>query len=137
MTRRNNDSRLVHHTLQASDLGAAVTTVGLQMGNLNTAATNTVNPGFPSAARLRRIFVHSGCLVVNVAGDWTLRMRVQESGSDTATFTIGMAALPGSKNTGQMSAAVVLQAGQTYHMVADGPSRNIAILRVMLEWEVL
>jgi hypothetical protein len=107
------------------------------MGNLIVASANTVNPCAPRAMKLRRIGCHSGCLVVNSAGDWTLRVRVNESGSDSATFTIGVAALPGSKNSGVPSSEIVLQAGDTYHLLADGPSRNFIVARPILEWEVL
>jgi hypothetical protein len=128
---------LIHHTFELADGGAAVTSAGFTMGGLIVAASNTVNPCAPSAMKLRRIGVMSGCLVVNSAGNWTLRLRVNESGSDSATFTFGLAALPGSKDFGAWSSEVLLQAGDTYHLVADGPSRNFVVVRPILEWEVL
>lgn len=134
---RKTDSVLVHHELNVVDSNAAATSVGFTMGGLIVAGSNTVNPCAPRAMKLRRIGSHNGCLVVNSAGDWTLRLRVNESGSDSATFTLGMAALPGSKNSGVPSSDVILQAGDTYHLLADGPSRNFVVIRVILEWEVL
>ncbi len=137
MRQRAADARLVHHELNVADGGAAVTAVGFTMGGLIVAAANTVNPCAPRAMKLRAIGSHNGCLIVNSAGDWTLRLRVNESGSDSATFTMGVAALPGSKNSGPPSSEVILQAGDTYHLLADGPSRNFVVIRVILEWEIL
>lgn len=134
---RKADSRLVHHELNVADGGAVVTATGFAMGGLIVSASNTVNPCAPRAMRLRSIGVHSACLIVNSAGDWTLRLRVNESGSDSATFLMGVAALPGTKNAGPPSSEVILQAGDTYHLVSDGPSRNYVVIRVLLEWEVL
>lgn len=132
--------RIVHHTFSAQDLGAVVTSVAFFMDNIIVAGTptTTVNPGFSRAVRLRGIFSHSGTTVVNVAGSWTVRLRLNETGVDTATFSIGVLTLPGSKDFGQMTpGGVVIQAGSTYHIQADGPSRNIVIARVILEWEIL
>jgi hypothetical protein len=132
------DSRFVHHTLQANDLGATVTAMAFGMDGLLTGGeTITVNPGAPRAMRLNRIFVHSSCAIVNTPGDWTVRIRVNGSGSDSATFVVGNTAVPGTKLAGQMSTDIVLQAGDTYNLLADGPSRNIAFMRAVLEWEVL
>lgn len=121
----------------ASDSGTAVTALTFYKDTFIIAGANTVNPGFPRAAILRGIFVHSGCIVVNSAGNWTLRLRVDESGSDSATFSVGMAALPGSKDYGNMSTSVIVPGGSSYHIQADGPSRNFAVCRATLEWEIL
>lgn len=136
MGRRNGDSRFVHHTLQKLDVNAAATSLKMAMDGLDTDASSTVNPCFPHAVRLRGIAVHSACIAVNSAGAWTLRIRVNESGSDSVTFSVGMGAT-GSKDAGEPSTDLVLQAGDTYHVVVDGPSRNVAAARATLEWEVL
>lgn len=131
--------RIVHHTFSAQNLGAAATALIFIMDSIVVAGapTLTVNPGFSRAVRLRGIFAHTGALIVNVGGNWTVRLRLNETGVDAATFAVGMAA-GGSKNFGQMTpGGVVVQAGSTYHIQADGPSRNIAIARVILEWEIL
>lgn len=121
----------------AQDLGAAVTVVLLAADGLVTAAVNTVNPCMPRAVRLAAAGVHSACVAVNTAGNWTLRLRVNEAGADSATFTIGVAAVPGSKNAGPWSSDIILQPGDTYHLQADGPSRNVVLVRATLLWEVL
>lgn len=136
MARRNNDRRLVHHTCYGADFGAAVTALALSMDGFGMSDIS-VNPCAPRAMRLRRIAIHSYCNAVNSAGNWTWRLRKNESGSDSATFSFGMAAFPGSKDVGAPSTEVVLQAGETYHVLADGPSRNLAGCRVTMEWEVL
>lgn len=134
---RKADTRLVHHELNVVDGGSAVTAASFSMGGLITASSSTMNPCAPRAMKLRRLGVHSGCLVVNSAGSWTIRLRVNESGSDSMTFSTGAAALPGSKDSGLPSTEVILQAGDTYHLLADGPSRNFLVIRAILEWEVL
>lgn len=133
-----SDTVLVHHLMQGNDVGAAVTLLPFLMdGLLISNDSVTVNPTFPTAARLRSIGVHATCGVVNVAGDWTLHFRVNNGGADTATFNVPMPAIPGAKTIGQPSAEVLVQAGQNYYCFVDGPSRNIAFCRVLLEWEIL
>lgn len=138
MRQNRPGARLIHHTFQANNAGSAVTSLSFLMDGLVVGSeSTTVNVGFPRSAKLVGVFTHAGCLVVNSVGDWTLRIRVNGSGSDSATFGMPMAAVPGSKTAGQASSQLILQAGDTYHVVADGPSRNFAIARVCLEWEVL
>lgn len=134
MTRRHQDTRLVHHLIQGNDLGAVVTALVMNMDGLAMDPAS-VNPVAPRAMRLRRITTHSFCVVVNSAGAWTLGIRLNESGSNTATFSVDMSAVPGTKQVGNPSAVVILQAGDTYHLVLSGPSRNIAAARITLEWE--
>lgn len=131
--------RIVHHTFTAQDLGNPVTALVFVQDNIVVAGapTLTVNPGFPRAVRLRGFFAHTGVLAVNVAGAWTVRIRLNEGGADAATFAVGMAA-GGSKDFGQTTpGGLIIQGGSTYHIQADGPSRFIAIARVVLEWEIL
>lgn len=130
--------QLVHHLSQGTDGGAAVTLLPLIMDGLLISNDNTsVQPTFPSAARLRSIGVHATCAAVNVAGDWTLHFRVNNGGADAATFNVPFPAIPGAKTVGQPSAEVLVQAGQNYYCFLDGPSRNFTIARVLLEWEIL
>lgn len=137
MRQRSGDRAFISNEFTAQDVGSAVKFLFLEADRLVTASTNTVNPCAPRAMKLVGIGAHSTCLIVNSAGNWTLRIRVNESGSDSATFSLGMAALPGSKNAGPASADIILQPGDTYHLLADGPSRNVALLRVNLLWEIL
>lgn len=139
MPRRYNPRQLVHHHFQANDLGSAVTALTFGQDGLIVAGGGvTVNVPAPRPMRLVRIGVHSGCAVINTAGNWTLRLRVNESGSDSATFSFAMDALPtGTKVAGVPSTVVTIQAGDTYHIQTDGPSRNIAAVRVTLEWELV
>lgn len=139
MTRPNvgYDRARVHHTLQINDSGTAVTSGLYSMDGLITAGANTTNPGFPFAVRLRGVFVHAGCLAINSAGNWTWRLRVNESGSDTATFTHTVPTVPGSKTIWIPTLSVILNPGDTYNVQTDGPSRNFLVLRTVLEWELL
>lgn len=139
MRQRAADARLIHHTFQANDLGATVTSMGFFMDGLATGSEAvTVNPGFPRAVKLVGVFLYSGCAIVNSAGDWTFRLKDGATGSDLATCALGMTALPSpTKFAGQMSSQVIIQAGVSYYVNCDGPSRNIAVARAILEWEVL
>jgi hypothetical protein len=137
MPRRYVKPYLVHHHLQALDLGATATSVTFQMDGLVVGPSGTVNVPAPRPMRLVGIAVHAASGVVNTPGDWTLRVRVNESGTDSATFTFSMDALPGNKKAGPPSTVFTLPTAGTYHIVADGPSRNIVAIRVTLEWELL
>jgi hypothetical protein len=139
MPRRYIEPILVHHTFQANDGGGAVTALTYAADGLIVAGGGiTANPIAPRPMRLVRVAVHALCLVINSAGDWTLRVRVNEAGTDSATFTHPIAVAPaGSKTAGVPSTVVTLNAGDTYHILADGPSRNFVVSRVTLEWELL
>ena len=136
MTRRNQDSRIVHHTFVGYDDTAVVTTLTLQKdGFVQGSAFAFFNTCVPTAMRLRRVAVRSVTIAETVAGAWTLHLGINE-GADVATFSVSMP-VGGAKQSGQLSADVVIQAGDTYHLDLDGPSRNLAFARVTLEWEVL
>lgn len=134
---QRSDSRYIQHQFLALDTAPVVTSVVFQSEALFTGPSGTVNPIAASAMRLRRVGCHNACGAVNSAGDWTLRIRVNESGSDSATFTLRMEAAPGSKDAGAPSTEIILQAADTYHLLADGPSRNLVVARLYLEWELL
>lgn len=130
-----NDSRLVHHHLFVFDGGAAVTSVGFTMDNF-VVGVGSLNPCFPSAAKLVGVGLHTLCFTDTVPGNWTLRVRKNEGGTDEATFSFALTN-SFSKAAGAASAEPVFQAGDTYHVLADGPEKNTVVLRLTLEWEVL
>lgn len=133
--RYTNDSRLVHHHLFVFDSGAAVTTVGFTMDNF-VVAVGSLNPCFPSAAKLVGIGLHTLCFADTVPGNWTLRVRKNEGAGDEATFSFALTNAF-SKPAGRPSVEALFQAGDTYHVLADGPEKNTVVLRLTLEWEVL
>lgn len=139
MPRRYIEPQMVHHHFQANDLGAAVTAVTFTQDGLIVAGGGiTVNVPAPRPMRLVRVALHAACGVVNTAGNWTLRLRVNESGSDSATVSFAINPLPsGSKASTVPSTVVTINRADTYHILADGPSRNIAAIRATLEWELL
>lgn len=127
------DVRFVNHALWSFEGGAA-TSSKLFMGNLITDATNTVNPSAPRAMKLVGYSLHALCIVDDVAGNWTMRIRKNESGSDSATFTFPLTTTP-TKQSGAWSSDVVWDAAETYHVIADGPQKTVLALRLMIEWE--
>lgn len=133
----NRSRNFVHHTLHAINSGTAVTLLVYEMDDLITGAANTANPGFPSAVRLNRVFNFAGCLVVNTAGNWTVRLRVNESGSDSFTFSSTIPVVSTPEKAVTEGNGLILDPGDSYHMLADGPSRNFALSRLVLEWEIL
>jgi hypothetical protein len=127
------DIKLINHDLWSFEGGAA-TQSKLLMGNLITDTANTVNPIHPRAVKLSKIAIHAACAVNDVAGDWTLRIRKNESGSDTATLVFPLSTTP-SKTAAIPSTEAIFQAADTYHVLADGPQKTVVALRVILEWE--
>ena len=130
-----NDTRVVHHHLVVFDSNATATSVGFAMDNLAVAAAS-LNPCFPRAAKLVGVGIHSICFVDTVAGNWTLRVRKNEGGTDEATFSFALTSTT-QKTAGSPSVEALFQAGDTYHVIADGPEKNTVIIRLTLEWEVL
>jgi hypothetical protein len=138
MTRNGtNDTRLVHHMAVIFNTGSAVTTSLFTFQNLANGPSLTVNPIFPSAARLRAVALHTTCLVVNSAGDWTFRLYVNESGSTSFTGTFPVPAATATGKTVLPGNGIILNAGSTYHIDCTGPSRNVLAVRAVLEWEIL
>ena len=135
---RAADRAIVHEMFQSTDFGSAIIVLVFGADGQSVFSTNATNPCAPSAMKLSRVGIHAACGAINSAGDWTLRLRVNESLSDSATISFPIATLPGSKTAGQMSsAAIILQAGDTYYIQADGPSRNIILARAIIQWEIL
>ena len=130
-----NDTRLVHHLFVGLNGDAAAVTLELGTDGLVVGAAS-LNPNFPRASKLVAIAVNCFVGVDNVAGAWTLRVRKNEGGTDAATFTFAAAAGL-NKTAGPPSVECLFQAGDSYHVQADGPSKNNIYARVTMEWEVL
>lgn len=130
-----NDTRLVHHLFIGISGDPAAVTLELGTDGLAVGALS-LNPSFPRAAKLVAIAVTFFVGIENVAGNWTLRVRKNEGATDEATFSFA-AATGLNKTAGPPSVEALYQAGDTYHIQADGPSKNNVFARVTMEWEVL
>lgn len=130
-----NDTRLVHHLFVGINGDAAAVTLELGTDGLAVGAAS-LNPGFPRASKLVAVMVNCFVGLENVAGSWTLRVRKNEGATDEATFSFAAAAGL-NKTAGPPSVEALYQAGDTYHVQADGPSKNNVYARVTMEWEVL
>lgn len=131
-----NDTRLVHHLFVGINGDAAATTLELGTDGL-VVASFSINPNFPRAAKLVAIAVNCFVGADNVVGSWTLRVRKNEGATDEATFVFGAVGGAFTKTAGPPSVECLFQAGDSYHVQADGPSKNQVYARVTLEWEVL
>jgi len=130
-----NDTRLVHHLFVGINGDAAAVTLELGTDGLVVGAAS-INPNFPRAAKLVAVAVNCFIPIENVVGPWTLRVRKNEGATDEATFVFAAAA-GFNKTAGPPSVECLFQAGDSYHVQADGPSKNQVYARVTLEWEVL
>lgn len=130
-----NDTRYVHHLYFVFDSGAALTSVGFQTDNFVVGAAS-LNVCFPKAARLVGCAAHTLAFVDTVPGNWTLRIRQNEGGVDVSTWSFALTSVA-SKTAGPPSVEALFQAGDTYHILADGPEKNTVIIRLTLEWEIL
>lgn len=137
--RHDRERRVFSQSLDAFDLAAAVTTLQWFIGRQPVSGSVlTPNPGFAIPCVATHVFVDWLVLVHTVAGNWTLRLRKNESGADSATFlmTAGAASVH-QKVCGLWSQEVQFDACDTYHLVADGPSKNIVLARAALRFEEL
>lgn len=130
-----SDTRYVHHLYFVFDSNATATSVGFQTDNFVVGAASA-NVCFPKAARLVGCATHALCFVDTVPGNWTLRVRQNEGGVDVATFSFTLTSVF-TKSAGSPSVEALFQAGDTYHVQADGPEKNTVIIRLTLEWEIL
>lgn len=112
------------------------TSVVFSLGGNVMGAAGAVNPGLPRAAKLGRLFICSLTAGDTNPGDWTLRIRKNESGSDTATATFGVTTTL-TKTSKRWSADALFQAGDTYHIVADGPGKVAFAADLVMEWEMI
>ena len=96
----------------------------------------SLNPCFPKSSRLVGVGIHGLCFVDTVPGNWTLRVRKNEGATDEATFSFALTSTT-QKAAGSPNVEPNFQAGDTYHVLADGPEKNTVVIRLTLEWEVL
>lgn len=132
---KNNRTLVWSHTY-GDDGNASVTQVLFQMDN---AGINPFGwcPGMPSAAKCTRVMVTAQCAADTNPGNWTLRLRKNESlFTDEATFSFALTTAL-SKTAGAWSAEAIFQPGDTWYVVADGAAKNTVIIRVSMEWEIL
>lgn len=127
--------QLVHHVFYSE--GAGDQAIALQTNNKDTGATvGLMNLGFPKAAKATRLWLNTATLGVIVAGDWTVRLRVNRSGSDSATFTYNPTGTD-EVFSGPWSSEVILRPTDQYHLLTDGGQRNLILVRAVLEFEIL
>ena len=128
--------QLVQHQLFGSSFSGADVSVIMGLDGQATQTSSTVNPGFPRAVRARRVWLNAGTAGINVAGDWTLKLRLNRTGTDSATFTFNPVDLD-DVFSGGWSSEVLIQATDQYHLLAEGPSRVFMLLRATLEFEII
>lgn len=127
---------LVYDSVYGDAGGTPVTQVLFQQDNQGINPFGFC-PGVPRAMKCTKVHVTSQVAAVNTAGNWTLRLRKNESFAvDEATFSFA-AGTTLSKDAGNWSTEAVFQAGDTWYVVADGPSRNTVLIRASLEWEII
>lgn len=136
LRRYANPRMLVHHGFQGSTVADPVTTQNMFQDGL-IVGLNTANPMAATGMVLRYATCHSGCIGINTAGAWTMRLRKNESLSDSATASITCGTLPGSKEIITFSSEFRLDPGDSFYCIADGPSRNTVVIRLNLYFEVL
>ncbi len=134
MTRNFGDTTYTRDVFTVLDTNGAATSSTFQMDGLNVAGFNTVNPGFTSPMRLVGVVLANVCVAVNSPGDWTFRLRVNESTTDSYSFSFPLPAIFQNK-TFQTPTGIITPANSTYHVQADGPSRNFVLMRASIEWE--
>ena len=122
-------------TLEGYSLAPIVTELPLYMDRTRV-APGYPNPGLSKPAIARSTFITWAFVGENSPGDWTFRLRKNEAVIDAATITLP-AGEPGvfSKVAADWSIQVSFQAGETYHCLADGPSKRAVILRAILRFE--
>ena len=94
------------------------------------------NPGLSKPAIARSAFVSWAFVGENEPGDWCFRLRKNEGIIDAATIDLP-AQEPGvfTKVAADWSLQVSFQAGESYHCIAEGPSKRAVILRAVLNFE--
>lgn len=136
--------KVYHHTFESFNLSPVVTALSMFMGR-QTIDITSPQPGFPRAGRATDVHVRWAFLANNTGPplDWTLHFRRNQDAFDSATFTV-TAGAPGVFTTvfGPWVPAVgggglSFAAGETYTFFADGPSKNVVLIRVILRFEEL
>jgi len=143
--KHDKERRVFHHTLSGSSLTGADTQVNFFMDSLGVGSilgapvVVSPNPGFAIPCIATHVFVdfiHNGD---TVAGNWTLRLRKNEALADLATFpiTVGAVGIVHNKSCGQWDPHVRFDPCDTYWIIADGPQKNLALIRAVLRFEEL
>ena len=136
-TRRHppKDPVFFQHSVQGFSFSSIVTSLPLQMDGWAIGLGNP-NPGLSKPAIARSVFATWAFVGENQPGDWTLRLRKNQAIIDAATVSL-TAGKPGeySNVAADWSLQVSFQAGETYHVIADGPSKQAVILRAILRFE--
>lgn len=137
MTRGRRGKPGIYFSFQSygSDGSNPVTTLIMTSEGQGLSPFN-LNPVFPFGARAVAI----GCLGNTnadiVAGNWTMRLRKNESFADSATFSFAVSTGI-NKTAGRWSSEVLFDAGDTFYITADGPSKNGIAVRAWLLFEPL
>ncbi len=123
------------HTLDGYSLQPIVTEICMYMDRTRV-GPGCPNPGMSKPAIARSAFINWAFVGENAEGDWTFRLRKNEGILDVATI-----ALPAresgafTKVAADWSTQVSFAAGETYHVIANGPSKRAVILRAILRFE--
>ena len=125
----------LQHSMDGFSFYPIVTELQMFMDRRATGVGNP-NPGLPIPAIARAAFVTWAFVGENEPGDWTFRLRQNEAIIDAATITMP-AGEPGAFTNvaADWSTQVSFQAGETYHCIADGPTKRAVILRAILCFE--
>jgi hypothetical protein len=127
--------QLIHHAFYCEGAGNAA--VPLQSNSKDTGATaGLMNFGTPRAMKACRVWINSAVLAVVTPGNWDLRLRLNRSGSDSATFTFNPTTTD-DVFSGNLSSEVLIRPTDQYHLLIDGTERNIILVRVIVEFEII
>ena len=123
------------HSVQGFSLAPIVTELHLTMDGWAIGLGNP-NPGVSKPSIALSAYITWAFVGENKPGDWTFRLRKNQSIIDAATISIP-AGKPGvySNVAADWSVQVGFQAGESYHVLADGPSKQAVILRALLRFE--
>ena len=133
---RIHRAQLVHHLCFGQGVSGADTSFDLGMDGQTMGAASTVNPGFPRAVRAIGVWLNTGTLGVTTPGNWNLRLRINRSGADSATFTFN----PTTANdvfSGNWSSQIIINPTDQYNIITDGPTRVVLLVRATLEFEII
>lgn len=117
------------------DAGAAVTAVIMTMDSQSITPFSFC-PAVPRAMKCTKIAINASCAADTVPGNWTMRFRVDESFADSATASFACST-GFNKTAVNWSSEVIIQAGSTYYITADGPQKNQVVIRAVCEFEVI
>ena len=130
-----NNLTLVTYDLYGDAIGATTQVLFIMAGNQFITPV-TWNPVIPRAAQALRIAVETQCATDTNPGNWTARLRRNDSGADTATASIPITTSK-TRTVVDWSTQALFQAGDNWFILADGASKDTVIIRAILEWRVL